>query len=321
MSSVNMKPVPRDFLGTHVSIAGGVELAPRRGRLLGCSAIQIFSKSNRQWSDRPLSEESARAFRAAMRECRIDAAIAHSSYLINLAATDREIAEKSIRAMVDEIERCEMLGIPGLVVHPGSHLGAGERRGIATIAKSMRTVLRQTRGCEAMVLLENVAGQGTNLGHTWEQLAEMRERIDVPERVGFCLDTCHAHAAGHDIRTPEGYAEVMDAWDDAIGLEHIRAFHLNDSKKPLDSRRDRHEHVGRGELGLAAFHSLLNDPRFVSTPKVLETPKRDDGHEDRQNLRVLRRLIGTSAPPSRRPTWKTPEEINSRWATRLRKGL
>lgn len=255
-----------------------------------------------------------------MRECGIDAAIAHCTYLINPGAIDREIAERSIKALVDEIERCEMLGIPGLVAHPGSHLGAGERRGIATIAKSVRAVLRRTRGCRAMVLLENVAGQGTNLGHTWEQLAEMRDRIGVPERVGFCLDTCHAHAAGHDLRTPERYVEVMDAWDDVIGLEHIRAIHLNDSKQPLGSRRDRHEHIGRGELGLGAFHSLLNAPRFAGVPKVLETPKRDDGHEDRQNLRVLRRLIGAPAPPRRRPTWQTPEEIDSQWAARMRKG-
>jgi len=313
-----MKPLAHDHLGTHISIAGGVDLAPRRARLLGCSAMQIFTKSNRSWSDRPLTEERADVFRTAMRECGIDAAFAHSTYLINPGATDAAIAEKSLGALVDEIERCEMLGLPGLVLHPGAHGGRGERRGIATIAKNLKRALKRTSGCRVAIYLENVAGQGTAVGRTFEELAELRERIGDSARIAFCFDTCHAIAAGHDIRTPEGYTEVFDHWDHLIGLDAIRAFHLNDSKRPLGSRRDRHEHIGRGEVGLAAFHSLLNDARFARVPKVLETPKREDAHEDIANLRVLRRLIGMKTPPRRRPSWRIPERIDADFARRFK---
>lgn len=311
---------PHDFLGTHVSIAGGVELAPRRGRILNCSAIQIFTKGNRQWSDKPLSAARARLFREAMHDCEIDAVIAHNTYLINLGAPDPAIAKKSIDAMVDEIRRCDALGVPGLVTHPGSHVGEGEKKGIATIAKNLNTVLWQTKGCKVRVLLENVAGQGTNIGRTWEELAAIRDRVKSPERIGFCIDTCHALTGGYDIRSKRGFEEVMASFDDIIGLEHIRAFHLNDSKKPFDSRRDRHEHIGKGEVGLAGFHALLSDARFENVPKVLETPKREDGYEDIQNLRVLRRLIRKTAAPKRKPTWKVPEEIDRNFAARLKKG-
>ncbi len=311
---------PHDLLGVHVSIAGGVDLAPRRARLLGCSAMQIFMKGNRQWRDRPISDEAARAFRAALRACEIDAAFAHSIYLINLATPKPDVAEKSLRALVDEIERCELLGLPGVVLHPGAHMERSPKEGIAAIAKNLRAALKQTRGCRAAVWLETVAGQGTTLGRTFEELAEIAKRTDDADRLGFCLDTCHVFAAGYDIRTAAGWEEAMAAWDRLIGLGRLRAIHLNDSKHPLDSRRDRHEHIGRGALGLGAFHALLNDSRLARVPKVLETPKRADAHEDRQNLRVLRRLVGADTAPRRRPAWKTPPEIDPRWVERLRRG-
>ncbi|NUP88359.1 MAG: deoxyribonuclease IV [Candidatus Sumerlaeia bacterium] len=312
---------PHDFVGTHVSIAGGVELAPHRGRLLGCSAIQIFTKSNRQWSGPGISDASARLFCEAVKECRIDAAFAHSTYLINLAAVDRGYAEKSMRALADEIERCELLGLPGIVLHPGMHMGAGEQAGIAAIAKNLREVLRRTGGCRAAVFLENVAGQGTALGRTFEELAVMRDRAEGGARVAFCFDTCHALAAGYDITTETGWRETMERWDAAIGVEHIRAVHLNDSKRPRSSRVDRHEHIGRGHVGLAGFRALLRDARFARVPKVLETPKRDDGFEDRANLSVLRELIGGASGGLKRPRWKIPREVDSQWARRLKRPL
>jgi deoxyribonuclease-4 len=309
-----------DLLGTHVSIAGGVDLAPFRARLLGCSAMQIFTKGNRQWSGPPISDESAKAFRAAMGEHEIDAAFAHATYLINPAAPDPIIAKKSVDALTDEIERCEQLGLPGIVLHPGAHLGRGVKRGIAAIAKRLKEVLKRTRGCRAAIYLENVAGQGSTIGRTFEELAEIRERAGAPDRIACCIDTCHLLAAGHDIRTPAAYAETMDHMGGVLGFDAVHAIHLNDSKMPFDSRRDRHEHIGRGEVGLSAFHSLLNDPRFARVPKVLETSKREDCHEDIANLRVLRRLVRAKGVSRRPPSWRLPAEQDAQRLRRMKKG-
>lgn len=306
-----------DLLGTHVSVAGGVELAPHRGRLLGCSAIQVFTKSGRAWHSPAIPEAQARRFRDAVRAAGLDAVIAHSSYLINLGAPDRALREKSVRALIDEIERCALLGVASLITHPGSHLGAGERHGLRAVAASLRAALRATRGLPVRLLLENVAGQGTNLGHRLEHLAAIRADASEPDRVGFCLDTCHAFAAGQDLRTRAGFERMMAEWDCVLGVNSLGAVHLNDSKRELGSRVDRHEHIGKGQIGLGGFHALLHDPRLARLPKVLETPKRADACEDRANLRVLRRLLSAEQPPAGRPRWHVPPQIDRAWVERL----
>jgi len=263
------------LLGAHVSTAGGMCNALAAARELGCEAIQVFTRNQRQWSGKPLDAEDARAFRA-----RAPVAVSHASYLINLCATDPVTLERSRAALVDEIERCAQLGIPYLCIHPGSHVGAGEEAGLRRIAESLKLGLKQTLGKRVIVLLENTAGQGSNLGYDFSQLAWLRRRVRS-RRVGFCIDTCHAFAAGYDPGDVDGLIA-------GLGLEHIRAFHLNDSKFPRGSRRDRHEHIGEGEIGAAPFRALLRDRRLSELPGLLETPGGFHGY--RQNLDRLRRM-------------------------------
>ena len=260
--------------------------AVRRGLELGCEAIQVFTRNQRQWTPPPLDpgdvEEYCRLAREAGYAKRT---VSHASYLINLCATDPEILRKSRTAFVDELERCAALEIPYLCVHPGSHVGSGEEAGLALIAESVRGALEGTGGVQ--VLLENTAGQGTNLGWRLEQLGELIRRIGN-DRVGVCIDTCHLFAAGYDLRSPGAYEETMGVVEEAVGLDRIRAFHLNDSRFECGSRRDRHADIGAGEIGRAAFRRLVNDERFSRLPGLLETPKEDDG--DRRNLDLLRKM-------------------------------
>ncbi|MBM3803322.1 MAG: deoxyribonuclease IV [Acidimicrobiia bacterium] len=276
------------LLGAHVSTAGGVDNAPRNGKNLGCEAIQLFTRNQMQWQARPLSKQAIAAFRETVEECGIRAAVSHDSYLINLGSDDPVTLQRSLDAFADEIDRCEQLGISSLVFHPGSHVGAGEVAGLQRIADNLNRVLQRKPNYRTQLLLENTAGQGSNLGYRFEHLAEVLARSQYPERLGVCLDTCHLHAAGYDLRSRSTYEAVMRDCDVAVGLDRVKAFHLNDSKRGLGSRVDRHENIGKGELGLEPFRFLLNDPRFAEHPMLLETPGGDKAY--RRDLKTLRRL-------------------------------
>lgn len=290
-----------DELGAHMSIAGGLHLALERGHALGCFAVQIFVKNQRQWAARPLGADEVRAFRAARRATGIPWVFAHASYLINLASPDAAAWARAVDVFTDELERAEALGLACVAIHPGSHLGTGVESGLARVAAAVGETLRRTRGYRVRIALENTAGGGGTLGRTFGELGALLDRTGRARRVGVCLDTCHLFAAGYDLRTPEGYRAVVAECAEAVGLERVLAFHLNDAKASLGSGLDRHEHIGRGRLGLRPFGLLLNDPRFRAVPKVLETPKEPAPTADLRNLAVLRRLRGVSAPRSRPP--------------------
>lgn len=290
-----------DELGAHMSIAGGLHLALERGHALGCFAVQIFVKNQRQWAARPLGADEVRAFRAARRATGIPWVFAHASYLINLASPDAAAWARAVDVFTDELERAEALGLACVAIHPGSHLGTGVEAGLARVAAAVGETLRRTRGYRVRIALENTAGGGGTLGRTFGELGALLDRTGRARRVGVCLDTCHLFAAGYDLRTPEGYRAVVAKCAEAVGLERVLAFHLNDAKAPLGSGLDRHENIGRGRLGLRPFGLLLNDPRFRAVPKVLETPKEPAPTADLRNLAVLRRLRGVSAPRSRPP--------------------
>lgn len=282
-----MKPL---LIGAHMSMAGGLPLACSRGGGLGCTAIQLFVKNERQWKGRKLEEAEARDFKAARREHGIRSAIAHDTYLINMASPDPALWAKSVDAFVDELERCEALGLEFLVTHPGSPGDAGEETGIRNMARGLDEAHRRTPGFGVRVLLETTAGQGATVGWKFEQMRAILDDMNSPDRIGFCFDTCHVFAAGYDISTRRGWEETMEQFDRAIGVKRIRAFHVNDSKKGLGCRVDRHENLGKGAIGLEAFRCLMRDERFRDVPKVLETPKEND--MDPVNLRILRELAG-----------------------------
>ncbi|MFQ6101179.1 MAG: deoxyribonuclease IV [Anaerolineae bacterium] len=279
-------------LGAHESIAGGLYKAFDRARSVGCDAVQIFVKSNRAWAVKPLTEEDIARFKAKAEETGVQPVVAHTSYLLNLGALDEALWTKSRDTLIVELKRCEALGVPWLVLHPGSHVGSGEEAGLAQVARGLGEVHAVTPGFRTQILLETTAGQGTNLGYRFEQLAWLMEHTPEGERLGVCLDTCHVFAAGYELRTPEGYTATMEAFDRIVGLEWLKALHLNDSKGDLGSRKDRHEHIGKGHIGLEGFRNVLNDPRLTGLPGLLETPKSNDLHEDRENLAVLRGLVG-----------------------------
>lgn len=281
----------RPRLGAHMSIAGGVHKALERGASLGCETIQIFTKSNLQWQARPLGGEEVRMFRTLRRSLGIDPVVAHAAYLVNLASPDTALWERSLEAFIIELRRCVELEIPGVVVHPGAHSGAGEVEGIRRVARALDKAFQAVPEHGLQVWLETTAGQGSGLGHRFEQLRDILELTSVPERVGFCFDTAHVAAAGYDIRTPAGCADTLRSFDTLLGLERLRVFHLNDSRREVGSRLDRHEHIGKGTLGLEPFRMILNDARFAGLPMLLETPKGKDMAEDVENLRLLRSLF------------------------------
>jgi deoxyribonuclease-4 len=283
-------------LGAHESIAGGLHKAFTRAASVGCEAVQIFVKPNRSWAVPALGDEDVALFRARAKATGIRPAVAHTSYLLNLASPKDDLWHKSIKTLIIELERCDRLGVPWLVLHPGAHVGSGEEAGLTRMARALGEVHRATRSSQTRVLLETTAGQGTKLGYCFEHLAWLLEKTPDGERLGICLDTCHVFAAGYELRTPEGYAATMDSFDHVIGLGRLKALHLNDSKGDLGSRKDRHEHIGEGEIGLEGFRHVLNDPRLKDLPGLLETPKSDDLHEDKENLTVLRELMGAQPP-------------------------
>lgn len=278
-------------LGAHMSIAGGVENAVLRGQEVGCEAIAMFTKNNNQWKAKKLTKEDADKFNAALIETGIKPVVAHTSYLINVASPAAPLWKKSIAAMEDELMRCEMLGIPYLVLHPGSHMGKGVDWGVKRVSEAFNRIHEKLPNLRVMTLLEHTAGQGNHLGHLFEELAQMRELIVEKIRIGVCVDSCHLFAAGFDLRKPDLYADTFKRFDDCVGIEQIKAWHLNDSKTDLGSRVDRHEHIGKGKMGKVAFKNILNDPRWRNLPGVLETPKTEDMKEDKMNLRTLRSLI------------------------------
>ena len=280
-----------------MSIAGGVDKAPLRGRQTGCDAIQIFTKSNRQWRARPLGDDEVAAFRANLKAAGIGPVVAHDCYLLNLAAPVAAVWKRSVAAFRDELERAERLGIPYLVTHPGSHLSASETDGMARVAEALNVLHAALPRHRVRILLETTAGQGTSLGHRFEQLAAILEQVESADRVGLCLDTCHLFAAGYDIRSLAGYRETMRALLMCGGHVRVKAIHLNDSRQGLGSRVDRHAHIGEGCLGAAAFRLFLNDSRFRAVPMILETPKDEDFvAADRRNLARLRRLLARARP-------------------------
>ncbi|HWQ16067.1 MAG TPA: deoxyribonuclease IV [Roseiflexaceae bacterium] len=279
--------------GAHMSIAGGLHSAFGHGQRAGCDVIQIFSKNQQQWRARPLTEEEIARFKEEQARCGIPAVLVHDSYLINLGSPDDALWEKSLAAFGEELARCAALGVPYLVMHPGAHTGSGEEAGLKRVALALSRLFDAGMGQGVMVLLETTAGQGSCLGYRFEHLTRIIERCSHPERLGVCVDTCHIFAAGYDIRTPEAYAATMEELKRAVGLERVRAFHLNDSLKGLGSRVDRHTHIGEGCIGLEGFRAIVNDPRFAGLPMVLETPKGDDLEDDIRNLATLRGLIAS----------------------------
>jgi deoxyribonuclease-4 len=282
--------MPRKLLiGAHMSIAGGVHHAFELGVRAGCRTIQIFLKNSTQWKGKPLTLDERERFREMYAESRISPVLAHASYLINLASPNDPLFERSTAALAEEMERANFLGVPFLILHPGSHKGSGEMAGIGRICSALDRVLQQVPP-PVSVLLENTAGQGASIGHTFEQLALLYEGVKTRERIGFCLDTCHLHAAGYDIRTRPAFLRTLREFDRLIGLDRVCAWHVNDSKAELGRRLDRHAHIGQGTMGLEAFRTLVNYSRMVHVPKILETPKGPDLHEDRMNLALLRSL-------------------------------
>lgn len=283
--------IPRRPLGAHMSIAGGLEKAVERGRALGCTAIQLFTKNNNQWAARPIAEDDAKRFRDVLGASGLSHVVAHDSYLINVCSPDETLWRKSVDALTLELARCAMLGVPWLVIHPGAHMGSGEKAAIRRMADAIDAVHARVPAGGASLAIETAAGQGTTIGYRFEQIAAVLARTRHPGRVGLCLDTCHVFAAGYDLRTRPGYAETMRRLDGEVGISRLVAVHVNDSKRDLGSRVDRHEHIGRGSMGLDAFRHLMNDERLRGLPLLLETPKDDACREDVRNLTALLGLV------------------------------
>jgi deoxyribonuclease-4 len=283
-----------------MSIAGGLPRAVDRAQASRCDALQIFTKSAGQWRARELPREEIAQFRKRVEESGIHPVVAHNSYLINLASMAPALRAQSIAALGEELDRAESLGLHGLVMHPGSYTTGTEEDGLRLIAEGLSQLLATRPRARTMILLEHTAGQGTNLGHRFEHLATILEHLGGSRRIGVCLDTCHLLTSGYDLCSPEGYAGTFAEFDRIVGLDRLQVFHLNDSKKPCGSRVDRHEHIGKGCLGLEPFRLLVNDPRFTALPMLLETPKLESAASkrrsdvdpwDARNLRTLRKLI------------------------------
>jgi deoxyribonuclease-4 len=277
-----------DLLGAHISTKGGLHTAFARATEINASAIALFAKNSNQWKGKALLDDDIALF-ASQRT--VQPVLTHASYLINLATTNPEFHRKSIEAMIDELNRAERLGLHAVVLHPGAHMGAGPDAGLEQIARSLDQIHAAIPNHKVVTLLETAAGQGSCLGCTFEELGHILTLVDDKTRVGICFDTCHVFAAGYELRNRDDYERTMDALESFVGTANVGAFHLNDSKKPLGSRVDRHEHIGEGEIGITAFELLLNDPRFRGIPKLLETPKPVEHESDRKNLTLLRSLL------------------------------
>jgi deoxyribonuclease IV len=288
MSRFSFPDAPGDLIGAHISTKGGLHTVFERAAQIDASAVALFAKNSNQWKGKILTDDDCATFTSVRT---VQPLLTHASYLINLATTNEEFHKKSLEAMADELDRAERLGIHAVVLHPGAHLGAGVDKAVDQIARSLDRVHKKLKKHRVVTLLETAAGQGSCVGCSFEELGRMIRLVDDSSRVGICFDTCHVFAAGYDLRTEEGYARAIGEIEEHVGIENVGAFHLNDSKKPLGSRVDRHQHIGKGELGLEPFRFLLNDARFARIPKVLETPKDIEHESDRENLNALRSLI------------------------------
>lgn len=286
-----MPDSPLILLGAHMSIAGGTPNAIDRARRAGCSVLQIFVKNNNQWKGKPLSEEEVQVFRANRAASDLADVVAHTCYLINLASPEAELRRQSIDTFLDELRRATLLGLSHLIVHPGSHRGDGESVGVRRIAEALDEIHDRNAETKVTTALEGTAGQGTSVGYRFEHLRDILGACREPDRVAICLDTCHLFTSGHDFRDPEGYDRMIEAFDRTVGLPKLRVLHCNDTKRELGSRVDRHEHIGKGHIGMDGFRWLMNDPRLARVPKILETPKGVTLRLDKRNLRVLRGLV------------------------------
>ena len=277
------------LLGAHVSAAGGLYKAFERGEASGCDALQVFVKNANCWQAKPLSNEVIVLFRRAHEQHPLPV-VAHASYLINLCSSNPETCEKSRAALTDELLRCTSLGVEGLVLHPGAHLGQGVKEGLEQVARALDNLFAEHPKITTRLLLENTAGQGTVLGSTFKELATLLTLTDENERLGICFDSCHAFAAGYDLRDEAGYEHVMETFDSTVGLAHLRVFHLNDSKFALGQNKDRHANIGQGEIGTGFFEQVVNGKPFADTPMLLETPLGEDGMGHARDLETLRML-------------------------------
>lgn len=279
----------RLLLGAHISIEGGLEKAIERGASIECTTIQIFTKSNRQWFAKKITQEEIETFKKAQKKYSVTPVVAHGSYLINLGSPKKDVQEKSIKALTTELNRCDQLGIPYLVLHPGARLTSHINTCIKSIASNIDTALQESNG-KTMVLLETMAGQGSTVGSTFEEVAQIRRLTKEKSRIGVCLDTCHIFAAGYDFTTEETYKKLWDSFDSVIGVKNLKVIHINDSKKELSSKVDRHVDIGAGKIGLEGFKLLFNDERFFNVPKILETPK-ESLEDDKRNMEELKKLL------------------------------
>ena len=278
------------LLGGHVSVSGGVRNAPERARAVTCDCMQIFSKNQMQWVSRPLELEDAEQYKANMSSQGIKETIIHDSYLINLGSPDKSLLKRSREAFLEEVVRAEHLGVRNLIFHPGAHMGSGEQTGLKRIAESLNWVRKEAGSGAVCFVLEITAGQGTVLGHSFEQLSKIIDMLDDQRNSGVCFDTCHAYAAGYDVKTRKGYERTFELFEDALGAGTMKAMHLNDSKGKMGSHLDRHEQIGKGMLGMECFRHFMNDDRWDGIPMVLETPQGEKGYK--QELKSLRALIG-----------------------------
>jgi len=284
------------LLGAHESIAKGFGNALFKGKEDGCECVQVFTKSASQWSGRVLNDDDRKPLDVARKETGISRMASHDSYLINLASPNPDAWRKSRDAFLEEARRAEYLGIQALVFHPGSHAESGEDKGIHRIGEALNHVIEQTKGAKVHLLLETTAGQGSYIGHRFEHMAEIIDLAEGNQRMGVCFDTCHSFSAGYDVRTAKGWDRVLDDFDSTVGLDRLRAFHLNDTMNDFGSRKDRHEQIGKGKLGIECFRYLVNDKRFEKIPGYLETPPLPNGSDSfAANLRVLKGLRGKVA--------------------------
>lgn len=278
------------LIGTHVSVAGGLDKAFPRADELGCESMQIFTRSQRQWKSKPVSLEEAKAFDAAWKASRVQCVVSHASYLINIGQPEGEMRSKSLAGLLDEVERCSLLGIDDVVLHPGFSKDTTEDEAIKNIADALLWLFDKTPDSHVRILLETMAGQGTVIGAEMAQFSRILDLVDRHPRVAFCLDTCHMFAAGYDLRTEEAYERLVSLVDRHVGLENVFCWHINDCKSVRGSHLDRHTHIGQGEIGVQPFILLMNDERFEDVPTILETPK--EGVGDEGNLSFLRKVRG-----------------------------
>ncbi|MEI6416412.1 MAG: deoxyribonuclease IV [Verrucomicrobiota bacterium] len=279
------------YLGSHIPTVGGVAKAIDRGADIGCTAMQIFVKNNMQWLAKPFSEEEVKAFTQHPLRSKLKVVIAHAGYLINLGVEKSENHEKSLQSLGEELVRCDQLEIPCLVLHPGSHLGAGVEKGLHCVIQSLDTIHAEHPSIKTRIALETTAGQGSCLGARFEELAEILAGVKAPDRLRICLDTAHVFAAGYDLSEKNGAQKVFKQFDNIVGLQHLCALHINESKAALGSRVDRHENLGQGKIGLDAFRWVMNASKLATIPKILETPKGKDLAEDVAAMKLLRSFV------------------------------